>query len=435
MKSLKKSLVATLLAIVLLLSLVACDFLPLNPASSSDGDDNGVTGAYAYVAIDINPSIELVVVDGKVEGVRACNDDATTLLTGEDLVGLTTEEATEKIVLLAEELGYINDENEDVKITVTAESEEDATEIEQKAKDGAQRGSSRAIVNSNPRLADEREVKALKDENPELYKNLSPAKLRLIKSIMEYDSEMTIEIGITMSVEELIQLLKEYNDEFKGFVGEELHDKVKERKEEIKKEKEEKIAEIYGEDHLEAWSKVNALKELYNELKENARAIQLSEEDINALVAIVGDENKDALFLDGAVTVESVERFFDSHFSKELVDSKEEIEAILDKYSLKEYTLSEDDIARITEIVGEIDVTILADIKTIIATLNLELEAFKDDARLDDEQKNEIDEIKENLDTVRDSLKEEFKTEIDEAIKHFEEQKQSRHEMHSDGRR
>ncbi len=434
MKTLKKSLVATFLTLCLLLSLVACEIPLLNSSSSSSDGDSGITGAYAYIAIDINPSIELVVVDGKVESVRACNDDATILLTGEDLVGLTTEEATEKIVALAEELGYINDDNTDVKITVTSENEEDATEIEADAKDGVKKGSSRAIVNSNPRLADEREVKELKDENPELYKNFSPAKLRLIKSIMEYDSEMSVEIGVEMSVEELIQLLKEYTNEFSGFVGKELHNKVKERKEEIKAQKEKQIAEIYGENHLEIWNKLYSLKELYKELKEKANSVELSEEDINALLEIVGEENKDALEIDGAITLESVENFFDSHFSKELFESKEDIKAILDKYSHKNYVLTEDDLSRLKEIAGEVDATILSDIKAIIASVTEELKAEKENIKLNDEQKDRIDGLKENLESAKDELKEEFKAEIDKAIEHFEQEKEHRHEMHGHNR-
>ena len=41
----------------------------------------------SFVSLDINPSVELVVEDGKVTNVYATNDDAKVLIYDEELVG------------------------------------------------------------------------------------------------------------------------------------------------------------------------------------------------------------------------------------------------------------------------------------------------------------------------------------------------------------
>ena len=427
MKALKNKLVACLLVLCLALSFVACDLSTLTNTDTESGND---AGAYAYIAIDINPSLELIVADGKVESVRACNDDASVLLSDEDLSGLTPEEATEKIVALAEELGYLNEDNTDVKITVSAEDDEGSAELEEKVKDGAKKGSSLAIVNSNPRLADEREVKALKEENPELYKNFNPAKLRLIKSIMEYDPEMTIEIGVEMEMSELIKLLDSYAKEYKGIVGDELKEKFNERKKELKLERERQIAEIYGDEHLEAWSKHEELKDLYKELEKKAENAELSEEDINAIIAIIGEENGEFIKNDdGVVTVKSVFEYLDTLAKEHLDEIRGQVEAILDAYREKDYPLSNEDRAKIEEAVGEMEnefPTRLEDFDKFIERIGEDLDKMKDETELDDSQKQAIGEIKEGFNTANKELNEEFKSEMESAHEFFKKQKADR---------
>lgn len=427
MKALKNKLVACLLVLCLALSFVACD---LSTLTNTDTESSNDAGAYAYIAIDINPSLELIVADGKVESIRACNDDASVLLSDEDLSGLTPEEATEKIVALAEELGYLNEDNTDVKITVSAEEGEDTAELEEKVKDGAKKGSSLAIVNSNPRLADEREVKELKEENPELYKNFNPAKLRLIKSIMEYDPEMTIEIGVEMEMSELIKLLDSYAKEYKGIVGDELKEKFNERKKELRLEKERQIAEIYGEEHLEAWSKHEELKDLYKEFERRAENAELSEEDVATIIAIIGEENSELIKNDdGAVTVKSVFEYLDTLAKEHLDGIRDQIEAILDTYRERDYSLSDEERARLEEAIGEIEADFPAKLEELdgfIKKRGEELDKIKDKAELDDSQRQAIGEIEDDLDVVGDELREEFKNEMESAHEFFKKQKADR---------
>ena len=425
MKALKNKLVACLLVLCLALSFVACD---LSTLTNTESDED--IGAYAYIAIDINPSLELIVADGKIEGVRACNDDASVLLSGEDLTGLTPEEATEKIVALAEELGYLNEGNTDVKITVSSDNDEDTAELEEKVKDGAKKGSSIAIVNSNPRLADEREVKALKEENPELYKNFNPAKLRLIKSIMEYDPEMTIEIGVEMKMSELLKLLDSYTKEYKGVVGDELKEKFRERKNELRLERERQIAEIYGEEHLEAWSKHEELKDLYKDIERRVENAELLEEDVTAILTIIGEENGDLIKNeDGAITVKSVFEYLDTLAKERLDEIREQVEAILDAYREKDHPLSDEERAKIEEAIGKAEPDFpanLEDLDGVIKKRGDELDEMKNRAELDDSQRRAIEEIEDGLNTAEDELKEEFKNEMESAKEFFKRQKADR---------
>ena len=117
MKGLKRIL-ATFLVGLMACSMVACDVSGKNPNDTPNDTGDTVKG-YSYLAIDINPSLELLVNGETVVSVKACNEDAAVLLSGENLENMTVEEATEKVVELAEELGYLNEENDDVKITVS----------------------------------------------------------------------------------------------------------------------------------------------------------------------------------------------------------------------------------------------------------------------------------------------------------------------------
>ena len=183
MKKILGKLAAGGVVLGLCLSVAACNAGGISDGSSTSGG-TAQAAANTYLVLDINPTVELLVSEGKVVGVKAGNDDAGVLLSGEDLTGLTVEQASEKIVALAEKMGYLNDGNKKVKITVVSDDAGKAQEMENAAKAGAEKGSEKAEVNSAPRSRDERTVKKLQAENPELYKDLTPAKVRLIEAIM-----------------------------------------------------------------------------------------------------------------------------------------------------------------------------------------------------------------------------------------------------------
>ncbi len=78
------------------------------------------------MTFDVNPSIELILdEEKKVVSVTALNDDASLILAGEVLVGKTAEEATEILVSLCVDTGYLtegkNTENK-VSISISGDS-------------------------------------------------------------------------------------------------------------------------------------------------------------------------------------------------------------------------------------------------------------------------------------------------------------------------
>lgn len=429
MKKILGKLAAGGVALGLCLSVAACNVGRISDGSSTSGG-TAQAAANTYLVLDINPTVELLVSEGKVVGVKAGNDDAGVLLSGEDLTGLTVEQASEKIVALAEKMGYLNDGNKKVKITVVSDDAGKAQEMENAAKAGAEKGSEKAEVNSAPRSRDERTVKKLQAENPELYKDLTPAKVRLIEAIMQYDGTMTYEKGAAMKVSELAELLEDLADEYEDLVSDELEDKFENRYDEAKAETERKIAAVYGEEYLAAWDKYTALETAFELLEDKAENVSLSDEDIQAILALLGIEDKELISENGAVTPDSVDDYLDKHFDDdgdENEEKEEAIEDILDKYDEDEYALTEADLAALSEAWGEtLSFATLEEAEEFIDDKEDELDEMKDAIELTKEQKAEIKALKEELKNLKKQIREEMKSEIDAAKEELRRQKEER---------
>ena len=429
MKKILGKLAAGGVALGLCLSVAACNVGGISDGSSTSGG-TAQAAANTYLVLDINPTVELLVSEGKVVGVKAGNDDAGVLLSGEDLTGLTVEQASEKIVALAEKMGYLNDGNKKVKITVVSDDAGKAQEMENAAKAGAEKGSEKAEVNSAPRSRDERTVKKLQAENPELYKDLTPAKVRLIEAIMQYDGTMTYEKGAAMKVSELAELLEDLADEYEDLVSDELEDKFENRYDEAKAETERKIAAVYGEEYLAAWDKYTALETAFELLEDKAENVSLSDEDIQAILALLGIEDKELISENGAVTPDSVDDYLDKHCDDdgdENEEKEEAIEDILDKYDEDEYALTEADLAALSEAWGEtLSFATLEEAEEFIDDKEDELDEMKDAIELTKEQKAEIKALKEELKNLKKQIREEMKSEIDAAKEELRRQKEER---------
>lgn len=112
-------------------------------------------GELSRVQIDVNPSIELMVdEDGKVISVSALNDDGSIIIAGEAIVNKTVEEATELIVQVCTETGYIvkgevSTSDNNVKVSVSGNSDyakELATKVKDTAKDYFEKSNIKANV-------------------------------------------------------------------------------------------------------------------------------------------------------------------------------------------------------------------------------------------------------------------------------------------------
>lgn len=111
-----------LLSLTLCLCLLAGGVLPL--ASCKKSEPTPPAGTYTRMTVDINPSVEFMVDDqNKVVSVTALNDDGSILIAGEAFVGKTPEEATQLVVSLATDAGYL------VKGEITSEKTEDSQTV------------------------------------------------------------------------------------------------------------------------------------------------------------------------------------------------------------------------------------------------------------------------------------------------------------------
>ena len=441
MKKLFGKLLATIAAASLTFSIVAC--------TGETGGTNVAAAESVYLAIDINPSVELIIKDGKVSGVTAANEDGAVLLSGETLEGMSVEAATDRIVALAEELGFLTDENNQVKITVVSDDAKAEEAVFEKAQKGAKKGSEKAEVNRNPRSADEKKVKELQAENPELYKFLTPAKLRLIEAIMQYDDSMTYEVGAGMRIKDLAERLDELEDDFEDVIGDELEEKFEARKDELKAETERKIAAVYGDEYLSAWEKYNALKAVYKEIEKRAEHAPVSEEDLAAIEEILkahgidGGKDKPEKGFSAEELEDCFDRMHDSgkfdrnhnhndRFEGEhdrddddvYEEAEDAIEDILDKYDEDAYLLTEEDLAAIAAAYGEgVEVTNLEDLEEFIEGLEEALETLRDSIELTKEQKAEIQKIREEMKGIAGKVHGEMKEEIDRVKEEFRAQK------------
>lgn len=124
----KRNVFSLLLCSILLIGAV----LPLAACKKTDAE-LPPDGTYTRMTVDINPSVEFMVDDqNKVVSVTALNDDGSILIAGEAFVGKTPEEATQLVVRLATDAGYLvqgeiqatDDENgQTVSITVSGNSD------------------------------------------------------------------------------------------------------------------------------------------------------------------------------------------------------------------------------------------------------------------------------------------------------------------------
>lgn len=134
-KKLFSTFLVAFIVLVLSFSLIACT--PTNDESSNDDNTNQnqqqtntnppttpqVEEACSFVSLDINPEISLTIDENElVVSVYGENEDGQVLLYEEsaNIVGKDIESAIDKIVSLAIEYGYLDEENKVVGTTVSS---------------------------------------------------------------------------------------------------------------------------------------------------------------------------------------------------------------------------------------------------------------------------------------------------------------------------
>lgn len=211
--------VAALMAVTLTLCSCGTDAIapygaqPSGQSAEGQQQQEEVIKESAFVTIDINPSIELVMNEDRiVTSVGAANADAEVLLWQEEqnIVGQDIEAAVARITALAVEMGYLTEENADISVTVTTKGgkTEQAllTAIDETIAGAVKDTGIEVKVEEAVDLVLSRELARVKEENvgkPGYDDTLTLSRYRLIKSALKADRELTMDVAVQMTNEKL----------------------------------------------------------------------------------------------------------------------------------------------------------------------------------------------------------------------------------------
>lgn len=328
----KKKILAIVLAAVMVCSVcafTACDMF------------NTPNDSQAYVSLDINPAIELIVdSDNNVVCVRGENEDGQVLLYQEEgIVGVSVDVAIQKITDLAIEYGYLSEDNKVVDTLVTSDSDKFATEILNKVNATVTATASNLglTVTTDGEgawslLRQMEEVKA-QFPNNQAIQNMSVQKFKLALSVSE-TGDISIEAAVEMDDAELIAELQKATAKIEEFATE-AYTKAKE----TALAAYDQVTEVASYGAYTLFYTKNILKHLTTcyyggvyqmyataakgigavcklaELATSVKNYPLNNEQIAAVVEALGLESSDPIKnSNGEVTVESIEAYADVLF-------------------------------------------------------------------------------------------------------------------------
>ena len=211
--------------------------------------------AVSYVKISINPDIQLALDNNdEVVDVVAINDDADVLLSDLDLVGLTLEEATDKIIDELVETGFIDELSETNAILVEAVNEDEEkrlfleSAVVKKVKANIEEKGIKSI------LAAVKLDETLKTEAEEL--GVSNGKMLLIATAVSLNSELVKADLAELTIKDIQAEIKEVT----SLKRLEAKENKAEYKEELKEQK-----QLLKEKHLKE------VEEMRKEIKEQIK--------------------------------------------------------------------------------------------------------------------------------------------------------------------
>ncbi len=189
----KKMLLVPTLALAFILSvfLIGCDL-------ANQQED--------YVTIEINPAIDMVLENDKVQSVAALNEDGEILLVNLNLLDKDVDDAIDEIVDEAIDLGFIDPDATETTVEIDSTSETAMNKVQNHFNEAFQeRGMfGKAIQKQNDELIDEAE---------EL--GVTVGFLRLVYRVIEADDTITFEDALAMEQKDLIDILKNKNAELR----------------------------------------------------------------------------------------------------------------------------------------------------------------------------------------------------------------------------
>ena len=206
-----------------------CNILQNNESNSGQNSSNSANRdvkTTAYVNLDINPEVELTIdAENKVISVYGGNEDGLVLLYEETgIVGADVEDAVEKIVDLAVEMGYLDEENKVVGTSVVStDGKESALLSKINAEITATAQELGLSVTTDAEgayslLRDLKELKALYPNNAAI-QNVSVSKFQLAASAAE-TGEVTLKAAVEMDTEELVEMVSTAHEKAEEFATE-----------------------------------------------------------------------------------------------------------------------------------------------------------------------------------------------------------------------
>lgn len=328
--------------------------------SNSDG---GTAEKQAYISLDINPSIELIVdKDSNVVSVRGANEDGQILLYEETgIQGEKLDAAIQKITDLAVQYGYLDEENKVVDTLVTSGDSTFASDI--LAKVNTTITATAANLGLEVTTDGEgvysllRQMEEIKNQYPDnaAIQSMSVQKFKLALSVSE-TGEISIEAAAKLDDSELIDKLKEATDKIEEYATEAYKEAKEKVKAEYEKAKELAESAVYSEFYHEkmlshiSTAYYGSVYQMYATAAKSLNAIcdvaehaaslknyPLTEEQVSVVVTALGLESADALKdSNGDVTVKSIEKYADKLFKnsrgyEELEQTKEALNQALDQ--------------------------------------------------------------------------------------------------------
>lgn len=307
-------------------------------AACSDGEKDE---KQAYVSLDINPAIELIVDKNEnVISVRGENEDGQVLLYGETgIKGEKLDKAIEKITDLAVEYGYLDEDNKVVDALVSSGDGKFAEKVLNKV--NASVTTTAANLGINVTVDGEgaysllRKMDEVKKQfpNDKAVQEMSVEKFRLALSVSE-TGEISLEAAISMDDKELIKMLGEATQRVEEFATS-AYTQAKMKAEAVYEQATEiagyavyttyyiekalthPMTAYYGGVYQMYASAAKGFEVICDvaEFSASVSKYPLDEEQVEAVVTALGMESADALKnSSGEITVESIEAYADKLF-------------------------------------------------------------------------------------------------------------------------
>ena len=286
----------------------------------------GYTGELteSYVSIDINPSLELKLSPSEtVTEVRAMNEDAVALLYGEALVGMQIEEALNKVVDLAIEMGYIDESGENaikyVAINGNLEKENQlSTLIQEKLQNGfSERGvNCQVLAKFGNTTAAEAKLQ-----------RVSVGKMELIKAAREIDKSLRVSELKEMSVSQINEIITSYDSSAINEAEEDVEENITQIRDQL-------TAEINIVNAI-----INDISLQYEQMKTVAQSNPGNNSEVVSLVSAFNNEYPDYEFnYNGPLPIQNYYEGLNQHMESVLDTLENERSEFQDEYNKAEKT-------------------------------------------------------------------------------------------------